>query len=86
MAALQAAREVAKLTPSQLEAAGAAESQAQARYKAGLATLVEVADAQRILAQAEIDDALARLNIWRALLAVRSAEGDLTPFLRTAGQ
>jgi outer membrane protein TolC len=86
LAAVQAAREVAQLTPTQLEAARAAESQAQARYKSGLATLVEVADAQRVLAQAEIDDGLARLNIWRALLALRSAEGDLTPFLRAAGQ
>jgi outer membrane protein len=86
LAAVQAAREVAQLTPTQLEAARAAESQAQARYKSGLSTLVEVADAQRTLAQAEIDDGLARLNVWRALLALRSAEGDLAPLLQGAGQ
>ena len=86
LAAVQAAREMAQLTPTQLEAARAAESQAQARYKSGLATLVEVADAQRTLAQAEIDDGLARLAVWRALLALRSAEGDLEPFLQIAGQ
>jgi outer membrane protein TolC len=83
-AALQAARELAQLTPVQLEAARAAESQAQARYRAGLATLTEVADTQRSLAQAEIDDGLAKLNVWRALLAQSTAEGDLEPFLRRA--
>jgi outer membrane protein TolC len=82
LAAVQAAREIAELTPIQLEAARVAEGQAQARYKAGLATLVEVADAQRVEAQAEIDNGLARLNVWRALLALHSAEGDLIPFLQ----
>jgi outer membrane protein TolC len=86
LAAVRAAREMAQLAPAQLEAARMAESQAQARYKSGLATLVEVADAQRTLAQAEIDDGLARLAVWRALLALRSAEGDLEPFVQIAGQ
>lgn len=86
LAAVEAASQLAQLTPTQLESAKAAEAQAQARYRSGLATLVEVADAQRVLAQAEIDDGLARLNIWRALLALRSAEGDLTPFLEMAGR
>jgi outer membrane protein len=86
LAAVEAAKAIALLTPTQLEAARAAASQAEARYKSGLATLVEVADAQRGLSQAEIDDALARLNIWRAMLGVRIAEGDLAPFLRMAGQ
>lgn len=79
-----AARRVARLTPVQLEAARAAETQAMARYKAGLGTLVEVAETQRLLAQAEIDDSLARLNVWRALLARAAAEGDLEPFLGRA--
>jgi outer membrane protein TolC len=69
-----------------LEAARTAETQAQARYKAGLATIMEVADAQRVLAQAEIDDGLARLSVWRSLLSLRSAEGDLTPLLQMAGR
>ncbi len=84
LAAVEAARQLAQLTPTQLESAKTAEAQAQARYRSGLATLVEVADAQRVLAQAEIDDGLARLNVWRALLALRSAEGDLAPFLDMA--
>lgn len=85
LAALEAARRVAALAPTQLEAARAAEAQSRARYRSGLSTIVEVADAQRALAQAEIDDGLARLNVWRALLALRSAEGDLEPFVRMAG-
>src|SRR5579864_3016737 len=76
-ATLAGARRVAANTPIQLEAARATEQQATARYKAGLANIVEAAEAQRILTQAEIDDALARLSIWRALLAVAAAEGDL---------
>ena len=80
-AALAGARRVAQNTPIQLEAARATEQQATARYKAGLGTIAEVAEAQRILTQAEIDDALARLNIWRAMLAVAVAEGDLAPYL-----
>ncbi|MGH9629740.1 MAG: TolC family protein, partial [Bryobacteraceae bacterium] len=86
LAAVEAARKLAALAPVQLTAARAAEAQAQVRYKSGLATLVEVADAQRSLAQAEIDDGLARLNVWRSLLALRTAEGDLAPFLQKAGQ
>jgi outer membrane protein TolC len=77
---MASARRVAELTPRQLEAAQASEQQATARYRAGLGTLVEVADAQRLLTQAEIDNSLARLNVWRAALAVAAAEGDLTPF------
>ena len=81
-ATLAATRRVAQNTPIQLEAARATEQQASARYRAGLGNIVEVAEAERILAQAEIDDALAKLDIWRALLAVAAAQGDLQPFLR----
>lgn len=80
-AALNGARLIARNTPVQLRAARAAEQQATARYKAGLSSVLEVAEAQRLLTQAEIDDALARLNIWRAELAVAAAAGDLEPFL-----
>jgi hypothetical protein len=46
-----------------------------------LATLVEVADAEGLLAQAEMDDAVARLNVWHGLFNVAFAQGDLQPFL-----
>ena len=56
--------------------------QAMARYKAGLSTAIELADAERLLTQAEMDDAIARLNVWRALLGVAVAQGDLEPLLK----
>ncbi len=43
--------------------------------------MLEVADAQRLLAQSEADSALARLNVWRARLALDTARGDLNAFL-----
>ncbi len=75
------ASEIARNTPVLLAAARDNERQANARYQAGLATAIEVADAQRLLTQAEIDAALANLTVWRALLAMASAAGDLGPFL-----
>ena len=83
-AALEGARRVAENTPIQLNAARVLEQQATARYKAGLATIVDVAEAERLLVQAEIDDSLAGVSVWRALLAVRAAQGDLTPYLQQA--
>ena len=81
-AEVEGARRVAANTPIQLDAAKATEDQVRARYQAGLATLVDVADAQRLLAQAEIEDSLARLRVWRALLALAASRGDLGPFLQ----
>lgn len=83
-AVLEAARRIAENTPIQLKAARETESRARARYNAGLAAITEVAEAERLLAQAEIDDAVARLNVWRALLATARARGDLKPFLDQA--
>jgi outer membrane protein TolC len=81
-AVLDAARKIAGNTPVQLQAANEAHARARARYDTGLGTLTEVAEAQRLLAQSEIDDALARLAIWRTLAAGARAQGDLDPFLR----
>jgi outer membrane protein len=80
-AMVQAARAVAANTPVQLAAAQQSESQARARYQAGLTSIVEVADAQSLLAQADVQDQLARIDVWRALLAQAAAQGTLTPFL-----
>ena len=55
--------------------------QASARYQSGLGNIVDVADAERLLTQAEIDDALARLGVWRGLLGVAVAAGDVQPFI-----
>ena len=78
---LASARLIAQNTPVQLDAARTVEQQATARYQAGLGTIVEVADAQRLLTQAEGDDSIAKVNIWRGLLQVAAAEGNLEPFL-----
>jgi outer membrane protein TolC len=83
-AALQGARSVARQTPAALASARAAEQQIVARYRAGLAPVVDVADAERVLTQAEIDDAVARLEVRRAQLALARAVGDLGPFLAEA--
>ena len=84
LAELDGARRVAQNTPTELAASRQSETQALARFHAGLGTIVDVAEAQGLLAQAEMDDSLARLSIWRALAGLASANGDLTPFLDTA--
>jgi outer membrane protein TolC len=80
-AMLEAARAVAQNTPVQLAAARQSETQARARYEAGLASIVEVADTQSLLAQAEYQHAMARVDVWRALLAQAIAQGTLAPFV-----
>src|SRR5439155_3426399 len=79
-AMVQASRAVAANTPVQLAAAQESETPARARYQAGLASIIEVADTQNLLAQAEIQDQLARVDVWRGLLAEAVAQGNLTPF------
>jgi len=81
VALLQSTRAVAANTPVQLAAAQLTDAQAHARYQAGLATIIEVAEAQSLLAQAEVANQLARVDVWRALLAAAVAQGNLTPFL-----
>jgi outer membrane protein len=80
-ASLEGARNVAENTPQEFDAARTTETQVRARYETGLATLVDVADAQSLLVQAETDDALARLAVWQNLAAVAASQGDLRPFL-----
>jgi outer membrane protein TolC len=70
----------------QITAARDASQQATARYQSGLGNIDAVAEAHRLLAQAEIDDALARLSVWRGLLEIASTAGDLQPFLNEVSQ
>jgi outer membrane protein TolC len=77
---LESARAIAKITPVSLEAARQGEAQQRARFQSGLATVVDVNAAEAALAQAESQDAIARLNVWRALAALGAAQGDLSPF------
>ena len=85
-AVLDGARRVAQNTPLFVQASHDAQVQATARYRAGLASIAEVAEAQRLLTQSEIDSSLAQLGVWRAMLGVAAAQGDLTPFLAAAGK
>ncbi|MGO9257372.1 MAG: TolC family protein [Bryobacteraceae bacterium] len=85
-ATLAGARRVAAITPAEVSAARTALQQATARYQSGLAPIDDVAQAQRLLVQAQIDDALARLNVWRAMLQLATARGDIEPFLAEAAQ
>jgi outer membrane protein TolC len=78
---LSGARSVARETPVALASARAAEQQAVARYRSALAPIVDVADAERVLTQAEINDAIARIEVRRALLALGRAAGDLGPMV-----
>ena len=91
-AQLDGAKQIALNTPVELAAARASEQQQRARFQAGLATVVEVAVAESLLTQAEADDAVARLNIWRAFAGVAAARGDfghvstvLSLFFRLSG-
>ena len=79
-AAYQAAARIAQNTPIALEAARQAESQARVRYQSGLTNLVEVAEGESLLAQAERDDAVARIGVWRGLFGVAVAQGNLESF------
>ena len=78
---LLGAQQIAENTPIQLAAARTNETQAQAQYKASLATIVQVAQAESLLSQAEIDDAQARLNVWRAMITVAASQGNIQPVL-----
>lgn len=86
VASLNGARQIAGNTPIQVTAARTATNQATARYQAGLANIDELAEAQRLLTQAEIDDVLARLGVWRGLLGIAAAAGDIQPFVVEAAQ
>jgi outer membrane protein TolC len=81
-AEMEGTRRVAEHTPIQLASARVLEQQSRARYDAGLATIIEVADAERLLLQAEVGDAVARLGVWRALVTDAAARGDLSELLK----
>jgi outer membrane protein TolC len=79
---VESARKIAANTEIQIKAAQETLTRAKVRYEYGLTNVVEVADAQRLLSQAEIDTAVAKLAVWRAMLAGAKLQGDLKPFLQ----
>ncbi len=80
---LEAAQAVAAKMPEARRAAKELLVQSEVRYRTGLGTVTELAEAQRIAEQAEVDEALARVGIWRAAFGLATARGDLTTFLET---
>src|SRR5207302_167107 len=62
-AILDGAIKVSNQTPVALASARSAEQQAVARYKTGLSSVIDVAETERLLSQAEIDDGVARLEV-----------------------
>jgi outer membrane protein TolC len=82
-ARLEGAIAIAQATPTELQAARDAETQARARYQAALANVIEVTDAQSLLIRAEGDEAVSKLNAWRAFVELAAAEGDFTQLLET---
>jgi len=83
-ARVKAALALAANMPIQVNAASMAASQAEARYKTGLGSVAQVAEANQVLAQSRAQEAIARVGVWRALLAVASVHGDIKPFLAEA--
>jgi outer membrane protein TolC len=81
-AMVRATRAIAANTPVQVAAARQSLTQATARYQAGLTGIIDVADAQNLVAQSELQDEVARVDIWRALLAQAVADGAIEPFLK----
>lgn len=83
-ATYRAARALAANMPVQVKAAGLAAQQAQARYEAGLGTVAQVAEANQILADSRVKEAVANVGVWKSLLSVSFVRGDLGPLLQTA--
>lgn len=81
---LEKARKLAIETPALVKAAKDNEIKARERYRVGLSNVLEVAEAQRILQDALVRDAVVQVRIWRALLSTAYASGDLSPFLELA--
>jgi outer membrane protein TolC len=70
--------------PVQVDASVVAVRQAQARYQTGLGSVAQVAEANTVLAQSRMQEAIARVGVWRAMLQVSAVHGDLRPFMAEA--
>ncbi len=80
-ARVKAALALAENMPIQVQASVIATHQAEARYKTGLGSVAQVAQANEVLAQSRVQEAIAKVGVWRALLSVASTHGDLHPLL-----
>ena len=76
--------EQARKAPIQLDAARRAYRQAFARYSSGMTDLPTLLQTMVTLNRAEADLAVAYSNVWRALLSIAAAKGDIDIFLKAA--
>ncbi|HMP50952.1 MAG TPA: hypothetical protein PKD05_05295 [Candidatus Melainabacteria bacterium] len=53
----------------------------QKRYSTGLTNVVTLANAEKTLAEAKVENAVAQVEVWRSILSLAYAQGDLKPFL-----
>lgn len=79
---LEQNRKVADETPLLVDAAKVKEINILKRYTIGLTNVVSLAMAEENLAQAEVENSVAQIEVWRAILALGYAQGDLNSFLR----
>ncbi|MBY0357480.1 MAG: TolC family protein [Candidatus Obscuribacterales bacterium] len=79
---LEEARKVAEQTPLLVQAAKVKEIKTLKRYRTGLVNMVVVAEAERALAEAEVEDALAQIEVWHSILSLAYVKGDLKPFIQ----
>ena len=79
---LTQARKVAEETPIMVAAARAREEKVLKRYGAGLTNMVTLAQAEKTLAEAEVENAIAQVEVWHAILALAYVQGDIKPFLQ----
>lgn len=83
-ARVKIALDIAGNMPVQVESARQASEQAQARYKVGLSSVAQVAEANQVLAQSRMQEAVAYVGVWRAMLGMSAAHGDIGPFIAQA--
>ena len=81
-AMIEGAVALAENAPIQVHAATDAELRARTRYETGLANIAEVAEAERLLTRAQVQMAIARVGVWKALLAYSNTRGSINPFLQ----
>lgn len=79
---LEQTKKVAKTTPALVEAARVRETNILKRYSVGLNNVVSLAIAEENLATASVENAVAQIEVWRSILALGYAQGDLDSFFK----
>ena len=80
-AMIEASSQIAANAPIKLKAAQEAAESTRIRYRFQLVNVNDVAQNEQLLTQAQVDYATAQLQVWRALLALATAHGNLAPFI-----